>query len=111
MPLALGLLISCTRRGFDSPRGSGPDDVDVRPRHGAPLSIRCDQRGGHLVFARWNAAKFEDRRLRRAIPFELDHARAQEILSIRDHFDRAVVGIGLDARSNDEVGRRERRRR
>ena len=67
--------------------------------------VDADDRNHHLVFTRRQAAKLESVRLGCAIAFERNHARTIEFGRICDNFDRAIVGVGLDGRLDDQVRR------
>ena len=96
------------RADNESSRKARLDHVDLRVCCRPSMSVYPDEHRSDFVIARWKAAKFDHRRLGRAIAFERNPARAVERGRVRDHFHRAVLSVRLDARSDDEVRWRKR---
>jgi hypothetical protein len=61
---------ACYARDFESSRKARLDHVDLPVCHRPAVSVHANEHRSNVVLTWWKAAKFDHRRLRRAIAFE-----------------------------------------
>ena len=72
------------------------------------MSAAIPDHSPYDVVATRKTREFDDEGMRGVLAVQLDLAAAIEIVRLRHDFDGAIVRVGEDCRSDDEIGGRER---